>query len=217
MPITVEWRASVALIRWDDGENRLSLATLEDLNGVLDELDAVPEPIAIVVTGHGRFFCNGIDLRVDPAEPDVIGHTVAELRHTLRRLLLFHAYCVAAINGHAFGAGAILTCAFDSRVMREDRGYWCVNEKQVGIELDPGLMATLMHRVPSTEISRVVDESHRYGGHEAKSVGLVDDACSPSNLVGRAIEMAMSHASLGHAAMARRKHIANGALAAMLT
>ena len=66
------------------------------------------------------------------------------LEQTIGRLLVFPAYTVAAINGHAFAGGALISCAFDYRVMREDRGYFCFPEVDIRIPFTAG-MAALIH------------------------------------------------------------------------
>jgi enoyl-CoA hydratase/carnithine racemase len=44
---------------------------------------------------------------------------------------------VAAVNGHAFAAGGMMMLAHDFRVMRSDRGYFCLNEVDLGLPLAP--------------------------------------------------------------------------------
>jgi len=48
---------------------------------------------------------------------------------------------VAAINGHAFAAGAFLALACDYRVMRNDRGWFCFSEVDVGVPIGAAEMA----------------------------------------------------------------------------
>lgn len=57
------------------------------------------------------------------------------LQQVLKRLVSFPVPTIAAINGHAFGAGAIFAIAHDYRVMREDKGWFCVPAVNIGIVL----------------------------------------------------------------------------------
>ena len=123
MDISLTREGPVAVIRWDDGENRVNAASLERLNDIVDELEAIDGPLSVVVTGSGKFFSNGLDLE-HFADHDELASTALALCRFIGRLMVLPAYTVAAINGHAFAAGALLTCSFDHRIMREDRGYW---------------------------------------------------------------------------------------------
>ena len=132
MDISVQQRGAVAVLTWNEGENRVNLDSLGRLNEILDELERLEGPLGIVLTGQGKFFCNGLDLERFGSNPSEFGATLSELNRTIGRLLVFPAYSVAALNGHTFAAGALISCAFDYRVMRADRGYWCMNEAEIG-------------------------------------------------------------------------------------
>jgi len=53
------------------------------------------------------------------------------------RLLTFGVPVVAALNGHAFGAGAMLALACDERTMRADRGWLCRRRSTSGCPSAP--------------------------------------------------------------------------------
>src|SRR6476659_8800969 len=128
MPLEMDQRGAVAILRWDDSEKRKNLASMAEWHAALDQLEQVEGPLALVVTGAGKFFSNGLDLDHFGVEPDEMAPTVQSVLLLLGRLLLFPAYTVAAINGHAFAAGAMLSACFDARVMRSDPGYCCLPE-----------------------------------------------------------------------------------------
>src|SRR5271169_6785315 len=104
------WEGEVALVTWDDGENRVNLDSLAQVHALLDEVEAHPGPRALVWTGAGKFFSNGLDLARFGDDPPQMGATLIELHRTLARLFLFPAYTVAALNGHTFAAGALFSC-----------------------------------------------------------------------------------------------------------
>ena len=133
-------------MRWDDEENRVNLDTLARVHRLLDEVEATSGPRALVWTGAGKFFSNGLDLARFAGDPNEMRATLDELHRTLARLFLFPAYTVAALNGHTFAAGALFSCGFDYRVMRADRGNWCMNEVDIGLALDERLAAILFAR-----------------------------------------------------------------------
>ncbi|MFN7150569.1 MAG: enoyl-CoA hydratase/isomerase family protein, partial [Microthrixaceae bacterium] len=138
----------VATIHLEDDENRFNVASLERWHEILTELEMGDGPLALVITGSGKFFSNGLDLDWMGEHPDQAGRVVEDLHALLGRLLLFPAYTVAAINGHAFAGGAMLSCACDVRVMRSDRGYWCLPEVDLGIPLTEPMMEIVTVRLP---------------------------------------------------------------------
>jgi enoyl-CoA hydratase/carnithine racemase len=115
MIVDPEWNGDVCILRWRDGENRFRAESIERWHAVLDELEAREGPLALVVVGDGKFFSNGLDLDWMGGHPDEAGPTVEAVHRLLGRMLVFPAYTVAAINGHAFAAGAMLAAAFDRR------------------------------------------------------------------------------------------------------
>ena len=116
-----------------------------------DEVEGSEGTAALVTTGTGKFYSNGLDLDWMGAQPpeDVLstGAMVSDVIKLLGRVLAFPMYTVAAINGHAFAAGAMLALAHDTRVMRTDRGYVCLPEVDLGMPLAPGMTAIITARL----------------------------------------------------------------------
>jgi enoyl-CoA hydratase/carnithine racemase len=73
---------------------------------------------------------------------------VSSVLAIMKRVLVFPAYTVAAVNGHAFGAGAQIALAHDARVMRTGRGYFCMPEIDMKAYLHPGMTAIIQARLP---------------------------------------------------------------------
>lgn len=86
MQISRQLEGSVALLTWDDGENRVNLDSLASLNEHLDDLEATSGPLAVVLTGVGKFFSNGLDLARFGSNPAELHATLDELCRTVGRL-----------------------------------------------------------------------------------------------------------------------------------
>src|SRR3954453_9091080 len=108
----------VHILRLDDGENRLTPPFLHAVCAALDELTAAPAPGALVTTGTGKFYSNGLDLDWVLRHPHERDGYLDRVHGLFVRLLTLPMPTVAALNGHAFAAGAMLSLPQDYRVMR---------------------------------------------------------------------------------------------------
>jgi enoyl-CoA hydratase/carnithine racemase len=216
MDISLRHEGPVAILTWNDGENRLNADSLGRLNALLDELEATSGPLAIVVTGVGKFFSNGLDLARFGANPAEFTATLEELERTIARLFLFPVYTVAALNGHTFAGGALLSCAFDYRVMREDRGYWCMNEGEIGLALDEKLWSILEHRLPRAAAVAAATTAKRFNGPDALAAGIVEAITTEEELLAHAIAVATRYAALDRTTLSRHKYLAHGEEATLL-
>ena len=96
------------------------------------------------------------------------------------KLLTFPVPVIAAINGHAFGDGAIMACACDFRLMRSDRGYFCFPEVDVNIPFLPGMLAVVAKAFPGPFLNEVYLTGRRIGGTELVSQGVAIKAAADS-------------------------------------
>lgn len=216
MDISVSQEGAVALLRWHSGENRINLDSLHRINSILDGLESINGPLALVMTGEGKFFCNGLDLERFGSNPAEFASTLDEMNRTIGRILLFPAYTVAALNGHTFAGGALLSCAFDQRIMRADRGYWCMNEAEIGLALDERLWSILANRLPRQTAITAATTAHRFSGPEALARGIVEGVASEEELLAHGIEIAGRYANLDRKTLGVHKRLIHGAEAELL-
>ena len=203
--LEVEVHDEVRLLRWHDGENRFNPESLAVLHGTLDELAAVEGPLAVVLTGEGKFFSNGLDLDWMSANPDRSAGVVREVHRLFGRVLGLDAPTVAAVNGHCFAAGAMLATCTDTVVMREDRGFWCLPEADLGLPLTEGMFALLHAKLPPRTAQQAILTGRRYGGGEAAGAGIVHEAVADDRVVPRAIEIAAELAGKDRTTLAVHK------------
>jgi enoyl-CoA hydratase/carnithine racemase len=194
----------VFVLRVDAGENRFGPDTLRDWNEALDEVEAFDGPKALVTTGSGKFYSNGLDLDYLMSSGDAQAYLTRVL-DVLARILVFPAYTVAAINGHAFGAGAQIALAHDQRVMRIDRGYFCMPEVDMKAPLHPGMTAIIQARLPRQCAHEVIVTGTRYGAEIALERRIVDEVASEAEVVPRAVALAAAYAPKAHPVMATLK------------
>ena len=208
---------AVFVLTLDAGENRFNPAFVSAVNAALDEVEAAGSPAALVTTGVGKFYSNGLDLEwMGSAGASGARDGLARSLALLARVLTFPCYTVAAVNGHAFGAGAQLAAAHDLRVMRTGRGYFCMPEIDMGVQLHPGMVALLQARLPLQTVHEVIVTGKRYGAEDALAARIVERALAEEQLLPAAIAAAAEMASKANAAMGRLKRGLYGpALAAL--
>ena len=204
--IDVEYLEGVAVVRWRDGDNRFYRASIDRWHEVLDELESIEGPLAVVVTGEGKFFSNGLDLD-SFVDPDTMGYVVGEVHRLFGRMLLLPAYVAGALNGHTFAAGAMLACCFDTRVMRVDRGFWCLPEVDLGIPLTAPMFATVTARLPVSAASEAMNTGHRYAAADAVAAGLVEHTASEADVMARAVELAAPYAAKDRSVIGAHKRM----------
>ena len=210
MSIDIDQHGDVRIVRWDDGENRVNLDSMTEWHAALDQLEAVDGPLAVVVIGTGKFFSNGLDLDRFAAAPDEVGPTVELLNQLFGRMLLFPAYTVGALNGHTFAAGAMLSCCFDARVMRTDRGYWCLPEVDLGLPLSEAMTAVVTARLPMEAAQDAMLTGRRYNAEDAQALGIVTDTSDEGRLLGVAVDLAAPMAAKHRGVIAEHKRLLFG-------
>jgi len=189
--IDIEREGPVFVLRMQDGENRLNGPFVEALNGALDEVERAEGEAALVTVGDGRFYSTGLDLEW-LASGQSARDLMANVHKLFARVLTFPMATVAAINGHAFAAGAMLAVAHDFRVMRVDKGYVCLPEVDLGtgLPLTPGMHALLDARLPRAVVHEALVTGRRYNATESIERGLVTIARPEGDVLPYAIEMA---------------------------
>jgi enoyl-CoA hydratase/carnithine racemase len=176
----------VFVLKMTAEENRFNPEMLSAFDSALSEVEAA-DGTAAVITGEGKFFSNGLDLEWMGANPERIGEVVNGLQSLYGRLLAFPATLVAAINGHAFAGGGMLALACDQRVMREDRGFFCLPEVDINIPFSAGMSALVQSKLTPQIAHEVMLTGRRYGGADAARVGIVDLCVAEESVLPEAI------------------------------
>jgi Delta3-Delta2-enoyl-CoA isomerase len=164
----------VAVLTMNNGENRFNPAFLNAFLNALDEIEQETDANALVVkSAHDKIFCNGIDLDwlspiTQAGDSSAVKDFCYTLNRLLRRLLLYPMPTIAAITGHAFAGGAIMTCSFDFRFMRSDRGFFCFPEVDLGIPFWPGMVAIVKKAIPQYKLDELYYLGTRLTGNECK-------------------------------------------------
>jgi len=191
----MERHDDVFVLDLGDTENRFHPDWITSVTARLDEIDKAADPRALVVAATGKFFSNGLDLEWLAAHPDRERDYIPSVHELFARVLTLPLVTVAAIQGHAFAAGAMLTLACDFRVMRADRGFWCLPEADIGLPFTPGMSALIQARLTPQAAHEAMITARRYGGLDATAAGIVDQAVDEAVVRSAAIETAAALAA----------------------
>lgn len=186
-----ETAGNVEVLRLRHGKvNSLDTDLLQLLDEQLVALEEEPWR-AVVLTGEGRAFSAGLDLRrLAEGGADYVASLLEVLTRLLLRLIRFPRPTVAAINGHAIAGGCILPCTCDARLMASGGGRIGVTELLVGVPFPTAALEPVREVVEARYLRRLVYESALLSAEEALDAGLVDEVLPPESLIPRSLELA---------------------------
>lgn len=186
--ITLEKKDSIYFLTMDAEENRWNTTFVREIAEALDEIENDDGPGALITSStNPKFFSNGLDLdwmqspesHPDGGDRDVFGE---EFMYLMGRVITLPIPTVCAINGHAFGAGFMFALSHDIRIMREDRGFLCANEMQLGLPIPRPELALFKHKVPANAFFETVQLSKRWTGSDALNAGIIQGVSSLEEL-----------------------------------
>lgn len=109
-----------------------------------------------------------------------------------------------------FAAGAMLACCFDVRVMRDDRGYWCLPEVELGLPLTEPMFAAVTARLPVGAAAEAMNTGRRYTAPEALAAGIVEHTAPEAEVLERATALAAPLAGKDRKVIAAHKRMLFG-------
>ncbi|SDN53851.1 Enoyl-CoA hydratase/carnithine racemase [Streptomyces sp. cf386] len=194
MPV-LDRQENVFVLDLGDGENRFHPDWIAAVGAALDEVEKTDGPRALVTAATGKFYSNGLDLDWLFANADQHLDYVVSVQTLFARLLTLPVVTVAALQGHTFAAGAMFSLAHDFRVMRADRGFWCLPEADINIPFTPGMSALIQSRLTPKTAHEAMLTARRYGGPDAVAAGIVDTAVDEDAVRTTALGIAQAQAA----------------------
>lgn len=189
MTVTLTVEAGVSVLHLGADENRFSPDWLDAVEAALAQVSSGP-PTALVTIADGKVYSNGLDLPWLMANPAQMTEYVDRIHGLLARMLTLPVPTVAAINGHAFGGGAMLALAHDMRVMRADRGFFCLPEADIRIPFTVGMVELLQAKMHPQAAAATMLTAARVPGPRAFELGIVDALTSEDELRSAAMAIA---------------------------
>ena len=215
--VRVEREGAVATIVLDrpDAMNAQTAASRRELIGRLREVARDADVRAVVITGAGRAFCAGQDLR----EEGALEHVADIVRETYAPIVTLLAEMdkptIAAVNGAAAGAGFSFALACDLRIM-SDQAVLLMAFSNIGLVPDSGGSWFLARTVGYARAFEIAATGRRVDAAEALALGLVQQVVPADEVLPAAERLAADLAARPTAALAWTKRLMRAALTGSL-
>lgn len=187
--------------------NAADLGFVRSIQQCLDELEACREARAVVLTGAGKCFSAGVDLKAVPRYgPGEQRAMVDGINRALSRLYSLPIPSVAAINGHAIAGGLVIALACDYRIGAREGCEIGLTEARAGIPF-PAVAMTIVRAELAPQVARrLVLVARNVSAEEALAMGILDELRPADGVLERACELASDLAGIPADAYARIKH-----------
>ncbi len=176
-PVILETEGLIATltINRPEARNAMSIEILDGMHEAVDEV-ASSDASVLVITGAGRAFCAGMDLKAvlielsgDPGLGEQLLTSLAELTLKIRAL---KQVTVASVNGAAIGGGCGLTCVCDVTISHADAK---LGFPEVDLGICPAVIAPwVVKKLGGGMARKAMLMGGVMSGREAKDIGLVD-------------------------------------------
>ena len=215
--IRVEMADAVATLTLNrpDSLNSLNAAMRGDLLAALKAAGRDEGVRALVITGEGRGFCSGADLRGGSGERDFRRVLTDEYNPLMTAIRELPKPVIAAVNGVAAGAGVSLALACDLVYAADDARFICAFVR-IGLVPDSGSTRTLVRALGRHRAARLIFSGEPLSAAEAHAAGLVSELVPPEKLAATAHAAAAKLAAGPTRAIALAKRAINHAEDALL-
>jgi len=204
--IAVDHQDGIAVVRLEHG--KVNVLDLELLEAIAATLRTLADADALVLTGAGRAFSAGVDLKrlLESSAGEVEAFLLA-LDDALLTLYDFPRPTVAAVNGHAIAGGCILTQCCDYRIM--SAGTIGAAELRVGVPF-PTAPLEIFRSAVGARAAELVLTGRTVGPEEALAIGMLDAVAEPDELLDTALERAAQLARIPRSTFAHTREQLRG-------
>jgi 2-(1,2-epoxy-1,2-dihydrophenyl)acetyl-CoA isomerase len=173
--------------------NALNPGLIHEIREVAESAQISDLVRALVITGSGKAFCSGADLKAGVTDPDLGNVLRATYNPMILALRGLNKPVIGAINGVAAGAGCSLALACDYLIAKEG-AYFSELFIQIGLAMDAGSTAFLMQSLGYHKAFELASTGKRVSASEAKEIGFVAEVISEEAWNGRVDSLAKEFA-----------------------
>jgi 2-(1,2-epoxy-1,2-dihydrophenyl)acetyl-CoA isomerase len=213
-PVLLELdQAGVARVRLNRPEaaNGMNVELLQALHAVLVRCHGDERVRVVVLSGAGKHFCAGGDVRTFASKgeqlPDYLREATAWLQLATSALVQLRAPVIAQVHGFAAGGGGFgLVCAADLVVAAESAKFFS-GAVRVGMAPDAGTTVTLTQLVGLRQAMRILLTNPTLTAAQARDLGVVTEVTPDDQLAQRVDELAADLAASAPLALAATKRL----------
>jgi 2-(1,2-epoxy-1,2-dihydrophenyl)acetyl-CoA isomerase len=196
--------------------NAFNAALHAALRAALEEAAGDPEVRAVVITGAGRGFCAGQDLKEFQEMPESIQERLEQTYHpNIRLIRSLEKPVIASVNGPCAGAGLSLAAACDIRIA-SDAATFVPGFIGIGLIPDSGGSWFIHRLLGFARAFEWMTSNRKLTAAEAHAWGLVSEVVEADRLAARAAELAATYAELPTRAIGMTKRLFDHAYDASL-
>ena len=193
--VKIEKHGNVSLITLDDG--KVNVLNRESLSALSRALEDCKDAKAVVLTGGGKCFSAGLDLKLLPTlGKDELFDVLEQFSKVLVQILRYPRPIIAAVNGHAIAGGAVITLCCDAALAGEKDLKIGLSEVAVGMPLPKFVVELARNRLAAPRWSEAVLFGKLYNWQEAKEVGYLHQTVPSDQLLQTALAIAGQLAAL---------------------
>jgi enoyl-CoA hydratase len=210
--IKIEQQDGIAIMVLDKPPvNAIDRRLVDDGMSALLKLSADKELQALIITGSGKCFSAGLDLKIVPYYSlTEQRQMVEELNKIVLKLYGFPIPTVAAVNGPAIAGGFILALSCDYRIGTTAECKIGLTESRVGIPFPVSTMEVLRAELSPTVARKMTLVGRNLGSPEAYQNGIFDELQQPENILPRAKEVARDLGAMPRDTYTQIKHQLRG-------
>ncbi|MEO0413185.1 MAG: enoyl-CoA hydratase/isomerase family protein [Pseudomonadota bacterium] len=176
--------------------NALGPEMLAQMDALMDDLTKAPPVRGLVIAGLEKSFCAGIDTKALAAfSADEKAVALGRIDSIMAKLYSLPIPTVAAVQGHAIGAGFIIALACDWKFLGLGPGKLGLNQVAVGIKYPPVPINIVMREIPEPTLRRLTLGGDLLSTEDLARLDVFDAAVAPEELLGQAIAKAQSLAA----------------------
>ncbi len=208
---TVRREGAVAVVQLDDGKaNAHTVPEFKSLEAALDEVER-SQALAAVLTGRAGFFSAGLNLKALAAMSlEEKRELVAAMGSAVLKLMLFPKPLVAAVSGHALGAGAMFGLGCDVRLFADGPFKFGLNEVPAGMFVPTFAVELARTSMPSHRLTELVVHGRTLSPPEALAEGVAEAVHAPEKLLEAALLRADGLTNLTGSGYALTKRLVRG-------
>ena len=206
--LDIDGRTARLTMNRPDARNALSIDLLRALHARVDELADRDEVSVLILTGAGKCFCAGMDLKAvmnDPDAPPILLRLLADVAIKIRALPMA---VIARVNGAAIGGGCGLTCVCDFCVTHADAK---MGFPEVDLGLCPAVVAPwLVRKIGAGRARAILLRGGVMSGRQAYDAGIASHLADTLEQLDETVDaLSESLAAGGRGALGATKSLLN--------